>query len=131
LNVFRKKSGTPSTHPLNGAANAAKCGATTPERLWRSPAASSCETRLCNKSWTAILVHAPMLAVLFKKATPELGSEDWCAWRRKGHCAIFVENVVFLGGLTFRSIKMSAAASSFYMAVRVVGLALMTALRRF
>jgi hypothetical protein len=47
------------------------------------------------------------------------------------HCAIFVENVVFLGGLTFRAIKMSAAASSFYMAVRVVGLAFMTALPCF
>jgi hypothetical protein len=47
----------------------------TPERLWQSPAGSSCETRLRNKSWKAIVVHAPMLAVLFKKATPELGFE--------------------------------------------------------
>ncbi len=47
------------------------------------------------------------------------------------HCAIFAENVVFQGGLTFRGIKMSAAASSFYMVVRAVGLAFMTVLRCF
>ena len=58
-------------------------------------------------------------------------SEDVCASRRTRHCAIFAENVVFQGGLTFRGIKMSAAASSFYMAVRVVGLAFMTVLRCF
>ena len=59
-----------------------------------------------------------------------LCQRTWCAWRRT-RCGIFAENVVFQGGLTFRAIKMSAAASSYYMAVRVVDLALMTVLRCF
>jgi hypothetical protein len=52
-----------------GAANAAKCGATTPERLWQSQRPSY-ETRLRNKGGH----RSPCLnARLCKKATPELG----------------------------------------------------------
>ena len=109
-----------------GAANAAKCGATTPERLWQSQR-PSCETRLRNKSWAAIVVHASMLASA-RRRRRNLGQRTRCAWRRTRHCAIFVENVVFLGGLTFRAIKMSAAAFSFYTAARVAGLVFMTVL---
>jgi hypothetical protein len=52
-------------------------------------------------------------------------------WRRTCHCAIFAENAAFLGGFTFRAIKMSAAASSFYTAARGAGLVFMTVLPCF